>query len=687
MSLSSSTFATVDEAVNRLAGEFVLVRPGRDDGLIPSYSLLSEIADALGAVPSVAQQVLRTRATLDHLLDGAQPFDEVSLASLGNLIEWLPGAMAAVRAGTEAPVLEGDPARGTKEKSERLSFGGESRAEPVTLDRLLVVDLTENRDLLEEFHAEALDHLHQIESSLLMLDEEPRNREALDRMFRSFHTIKGVSGFLHLAPLQGLSHEVESLLDSARAGSLTLTPEIITTILHCRDAMQRLVRQVGIALEKGDPPEEIVPVEHLIASVRRLAERRQEGAVSIHKDPAARPGNSDKVTGADGDQGAPRTIRISTEKLDTMMEAVGELVIAQTQVVEASRALIGESPDLQQTIARLGRITRGLQNHAMALRMVPIRPLFQKMGRLVRDLTRQGNRKCSFQAIGADIEIDRSVVEDMADPLVHMIRNAMDHGIESPEERVASGKPESGMIVLRASQEGSHVRIDLSDDGRGIDPEVVFAKAVEKGIIPSNAVLSREEKLNLIFASGFSTAEAVTSLSGRGVGMDVVRRNIINLRGSVRIETAPGMGTTFRITLPLTLAIIDGVVVRVGADRFILPSANVQMAVRPDAGVISTVQGRGEVLDNRGRILPVHRLHRTFQIPGAIEDPTKGILLLVKTSDRVMALLVDEMVSKQEVVIKDLGGYMSRLPGITGGAILGDGRVALILNPDALVAA
>ena len=369
------------------------------------------------------------------------------------------------------------------------------------------------------------------------------------------------------------------------------------------------------------------------------------------------------------------------------MEAVGELVIAQTQVAEASRALVGVCPDLHQTVARLGRITRELQNHAMSLRMVPIRPLFQKMARLVRDLTRQGDKKCSFQVIGDEIEIDRTVVEDMADPLVHMIRNSMDHGIESPEQRIASGKPESGMIVLKASQEGSHVQLELSDDGAGIDPERVFAKAVEKGLIQPGAVLSRDEKLNLIFASGFSTADTVTSLSGRGVGMDVVRRNISSLRGTIRIETAPGMGTTFRITLPLTLAIIDGVVVRVGGDRFILPSANVQMAVRPDAGVISTVQGRGEVLDNRGRILPVHRLHRTFQIPGAIEDPTKGILLLVKTSDRVTALLVDEMVSKQEVVIKDLGGYISRLPGIAGGAIMGDGQIALILDPESLVAA
>lgn len=687
MSLSSLRFAAVDETVNRLAGEFVLARPGRDDGLIPSFSLISELADALASHPSLAQPVLQMRAALEDLLDQACAFDEVSLAALGRLIEWLPGAMAAVRAGVEVPLFGSNQPCGINGESVGSGSRTQTPAEPVTLDRLLVLDLVENRELLEEFHSEALDHLQEIESSLLVLDGDPRNREALDRMFRSFHTIKGVAGFLHLAPLQGLSHEVESLLDSARSGRLALTPSMITTVLDCRDAMQRMVALVGGALEKESQPGEIVPVEHLIEAVRRHAAPHQEERISGRQEPAARRGNAGDSSGAGKDQEATRTIRICTERLDTVMEAVGELVIAQTQVAEASRALVGVCPDLHQTVARLGRITRELQNHAMSLRMVPIRPLFQKMARLVRDLTRQGDKKCSFQVIGDEIEIDRTVVEDMADPLVHMIRNSMDHGIESPEQRIASGKPESGMIVLKASQEGSHVQLELSDDGAGIDPERVFAKAVEKGLIQPGAVLSRDEKLNLIFASGFSTADTVTSLSGRGVGMDVVRRNISSLRGTIRIETAPGMGTTFRITLPLTLAIIDGVVVRVGGDRFILPSANVQMAVRPDAGVISTVQGRGEVLDNRGRILPVHRLHRTFQIPGAIEDPTKGILLLVKTSDRVTALLVDEMVSKQEVVIKDLGGYISRLPGIAGGAIMGDGQIALILDPESLVAA
>jgi len=242
-------------------------------------------------------------------------------------------------------------------------------------------------------------------------------------------------------------------------------------------------------------------------------------------------------------------------------------------------------------------------------------------------------------------------------------------------------------VTLKAFHQGSNIHIELSDDGKGIDHERIYAKAVEKGVIPAGTQMSRDEVLALIFAPGFSTAEKVTSVSGRGVGMDVVRRNIEKLRGKVEIDTQVGRGTIFRIKLPLTMAIIDGLVVRVGSDRFILPSTSVQMALRPAAAAITTVHGRGEVLEHRGRILPIHRLNRRFQIPGGIENPTDGIIVLVETSDRLTALLVDEMVSKQEVVIKNLGGLLSNLPGIAGGAILGDGNIALILDPASLFAA
>jgi two-component system chemotaxis sensor kinase CheA len=323
----------------------------------------------------------------------------------------------------------------------------------------------------------------------------------------------------------------------------------------------------------------------------------------------------------------------------------------------------------------------------MALRMIPIKPTFQKMERLARDLARSCVKKVQFTTAGDETELDRTVVEEIADPLVHMVRNAMDHGLEPAEERLAAGKPEAGTVHLSAYHQGSNIVIELRDDGRGINPDKIYRKAVEKGIIAPNATLSREEIFALIFAPGFSTAEKVTAVSGRGVGMDVVKRNIEKLRGKIEIESEVGKGSVFKIKLPLTMAIIDGLVVRVGQDKFILPATSVQMALRPAPEHISTVQGSGEVMDLRGRILPLHRLHRRFNIPADVEKPWEGIVVIIEHSGRTSALLVDEMISKQEVVIKNLGSFMQGLPGVAGGAILGDGNIALILDPASILQA
>jgi two-component system chemotaxis sensor kinase CheA len=323
----------------------------------------------------------------------------------------------------------------------------------------------------------------------------------------------------------------------------------------------------------------------------------------------------------------------------------------------------------------------------MSLRMIPIKPSFQKMERLARDLARECGKKVSFSTSGGDTELDRTVVEEIADPLVHMVRNAIDHGIERPEARVAAGKPETGELHLKAFHQGSNIVIELRDDGRGIDPAKVLARARAQGLVAENASLSNEEIFALIFLPGFSTAEKVTTVSGRGVGMDVVKRNIEKLRGKIEITSETGRGSTFRVKLPLTMAIIDGLVVRVGRDRFILPSTSVQRALRPARANISTVQGRGELLDLRGRLVPVHRLHRRFGIPADAENPWDGIVVIVEHSGKTSALLVDEMVSKQEVVIKSLGAFMQGLPGVAGGAILGDGNIALILDPGSLLLA
>ncbi|MBL9215990.1 MAG: chemotaxis protein CheA [Opitutaceae bacterium] len=695
MSLSSDLFAAIEQTANRLATELVLAAPGRDDGLVPTYSLVSELCEQCMLEPRLREPLAAIQAELDRRLEAAQPFDADCLGRLRCLVEWLPAALAALKFGADPqPLASARPAATTPAPA--------ATSEPVpTADVLLELNLGENRELLAEFHAEAVDHLQQIEAALLALEHQPDDPEALSSIFRSFHTIKGNAGFLGLVPMHTLAHEVETLLDLARNHRLRLNSAVITEILRSRDALQELTQQVALALERGVLPSQVIPVGHLIRAVKLLAESR---GVSPAAAPAAAPGPAaptvvplpvasalaaDHAPAAVG--GAPKaashTVRVSTDKLDSIMDVVGELVIVQSQLIETARRHGDDGSPLQRNVAQLGRITKELQHTAMALRMIPIKPTFQKMERLVRDLARDFDKKVEFVTEGEDTELDRTVVEEIGDPLVHMVRNALDHGLETTAGRLAAGKPETGTVHLRAYHQGSNIVIELRDDGRGIDPDRIYRKAVEKGVIAAGAVLAREEIFALIFAPGFSTAEKVTAVSGRGVGMDVVKRNIEKLRGKIEIDSTVGRGSTFKIRLPLTMAIIDGLVVRVGADRFILPSTTVQVALRPAREHVTTVQGRGEVLDLRGRLLPLHRLHRRFGIPGDAQQPWEGIVVVVESSGRVCALLVDEMISKQEVVIKSLGAFMQGLPGVAGGAILGDGNIALILDPGSLLQA
>ncbi len=704
MPISSDQLARIDETLNRLATESILAQAGRDDGLVPAFSLLGDIRDLCAAEPALAEPILAVRAVLEKLLDAAQPFDEPSLGELRWLVEWLPVAIECGRTGQPVPPFGAQPAPAV----EAVPAAASTSAAAAPADAVLDLHIDENRELLGEFHSEAVDHLQQIEAALLALDHQPDDPEALNSIFRSFHTIKGNAGFLGLMPMHTLAHEVESLLDLARNHKLRLNAAIITEILRSRDALQALTQQIARALEKGHLPDQVVPVAHLIAAVKQLAANPHATiapatgpapvAMAEVPPPAEEPGESVVVPMpvAPGEASGPRpvgvtkaaastTVRVNTEKLDSLMDVVGELVIVQSQLIESSRQGGEGSSLLQRNVAQLARIAKELQHTAMSLRMIPIKPAFQKMERLARDLARDFDKKVAFATSGEDTELDRTVIEEIGDPLVHMVRNALDHGLETPADRVAAGKPETGTLHLKAYHQGGSIVIELQDDGRGIDPEKILAKARAQGLVAANATPSREETMNLIFLPGFSTAAKVTAVSGRGVGMDVVRRNIEKLRGKIEISSAVGHGSTFKVKLPLTMAIIDGLIVRVGGDRFILPSTSVQRALRPSREHISTIHGRGEVLDLRGKFVPVHRLHHRFGIPHEAENPWEGIVVIVENGGRLSALLVDEMVSKQEVVIKNLGAFMQNVPGVSGGAILGDGNIALILDPASLL--
>jgi two-component system chemotaxis sensor kinase CheA len=321
----------------------------------------------------------------------------------------------------------------------------------------------------------------------------------------------------------------------------------------------------------------------------------------------------------------------------------------------------------------------------MSLRMIPIRGVFQKMSRVVRDIGVKHNKKVNFVLSGEDTELDRGVVEELNDPLLHMIRNSMDHGIETPEKRAAAGKTPQGTLNLRAYHQGGNIVVEVEDDGAGLSRERILKKAIERGLATPEDQLSDEDVFKFIFAAGFSTAEKITDLSGRGVGLDVVRRNIERLRGRVEIESKLGQGTKFKISLPLTLAIIDGFIVKVGEERFIIPTLSVRESFRPQAGMVSKIQNRAEVVNVRGRLIPLLRLGEAFG-QGGPRDVTDGIAVVVESGANVRCLLVDALLNKQEVVIKNLNDMMTHKNRmLAGAAILGDGRVGLILDVSALV--
>ena len=359
------------------------------------------------------------------------------------------------------------------------------------------------------------------------------------------------------------------------------------------------------------------------------------------------------------------------------------------------QSLIYEDPSLQgvgderfkRNLAQLRRITTELQRGAMSMRMVPIRQTFQKMSRLVRDLSKRSGKQVELVLAGEDTELDRRVVEDINDPLMHMVRNSLDHGIEQAAARVAAGKRETGRLSLRAFHQGGNIVIEIADDGAGLNADRILKKAREKGLVAADAELAPADIYQLIFAPGFSTAEQITEISGRGVGMDVVRRNIEALRGRIEIHSEAGVGTTFIIRLPLTLAILDGLLVSVGGERFVVPTFAVRESLRPASSQVHTIKGEPRLIQVRDELLPLVWLTELFDVPGQAVDPTSGTVVVIEEDRRRIGLVVDNLVAKQEVVVKNLGGAFADVRGVAGGAILGDGRIGLILDAHGIVSA
>ena len=717
----------------------------------PIGDVLEQLTAACAAAPEpirqavtacrhwVAEDAARGQLTAETIraINDWQPW-MVAAALAWDRGQPLAGMPAAWAAAAEAGLFSGNASGGAASGAS----GGRSSSEVAPAGETLdVTVLPEGFDdeMTELFCAESQDLLQEVEQGVLVLERNPADAASIDVVFRVFHTFKGNAGVLKLVVLQRLTHELESVLDAARRGKLVLGREAIDLILAGADVLRRYVAEILAQLAGHDRGRSIpLPIPDLIERVQRLlsdrspalsaaakpavstpapapppapahaAQRLSQAAVPVA--PLAAPVTSPASVSAQlpvsapapaapatpamlaaaapvTPVAAPGSVRVDTLKLDGLIDLVGELVVAQSLVVQSPELTTVGSAELTRCLGQLRGITSDLQRTAMSLRMVPIGGTFRRMARLVRDLAVELGKEIDLRLEGEETELDRTLVEELADPLVHMIRNSADHGIELPAARVAAGKPPTGTITLRAFHQGGFIVIKIEDDGRGLSAERIRAKAVERGLVQPDEPLERADILDLIFRPGFSTAEQITGLSGRGVGMDVVRRGIEGIRGKVDVSSVEGRGTTFTLSVPLTLAIIDGLIVGVGDQRYIVPTLSVRESFRLTPGAVTTIQGRGEVVEVRGRLTPMLRLGRFLGDPGPVAPAagSEGIVVVVESGQDCRCLLVDDLLGKQVVVIKSLGDMFRGRTAFAGAAILGDGRVGLILDVNALV--
>lgn len=585
----------------------------------------------------------------------------------------------------------------------------ESRAETTPWD-------DETLAVAAEFLQESEEGLAQVDQILLEVEQQGVTDENVNAMFRVFHTIKGVAGFLELHETSELAHATETLLGKVREHALGLDSAVLDRLFNATTQMRALMDAIRAAVKAGHRPEAMAP--QTAEALRSPAGGRQaemlqaagaeqvnaaKGTVETSEDRPEKsalvdrrvpdPVSASPPLDGQGAAEAPATrdgraselkevVKVDVKRVDNLVELIGELVIVESMIVNSPAIVELASPALRKQLAQMSKITRDLQDIGTSMRMIPVRGVFQKMARMVRDLSRSSGKVVRAVLRGENTEVDRSMVEQISDPLLHMIRNAVDHGIEERTARQSAGKDPEGRIELRAFHRGGTVVIEVVDDGRGLDRESILATARERGIIAPQYQPSDQEIDNMVFAPGFSTAKQVSKLSGRGVGMDVVKRNVEAIRGKVKIDSVPGQGTTFTMTLPLTLGIIDGMLATCGAEHYIVSSLSVVDLVRPKRTDILPVTGKGELVRSRQETIPLLRLDRLLEVEGALQDPTEALVVVVDSRGRKIGLLVDSVVAQQQVVIKALGAGLPGSKYLAGSAILSDGRVGLILDTD-----
>ncbi|MBF0288924.1 MAG: chemotaxis protein CheA [SAR324 cluster bacterium] len=573
---------------------------------------------------------------------------------------------------------------------------------------------------LGSFVSSAEELLETAEGAILVLERlggEVDNQEYLHSILRSFHTIKGNAGFLGLALIERLSHKAETVLEEMKEGKLTLDEQSTQVILEVIDVLRegtvalaqglqcdatrfeetetKLIAfsanptllgniMVEMGTVKPDDVEEALDQQksslgNILVKMGKANPQDVEKALETQntrqkKTPAAKP-SSIKA----------QDIRVGLDKLDKLIDLVGELVISETMIAHHPALESNELEDLRNMIRQLDRYIRELQETAMSMRMVPVSSVFQKMVRVVHDTSKKLGKQVDLKMVGEKTEVDKTLVEQVADPLLHLIRNAVDHGVEMPGDRKAAGKSSNGTIRLEAQHVGNEVWIIIDDDGKGLSRDVILGKAKEKGMVGDDGEsLADEDVWKLILEPGFSTKEAVTDLSGRGVGMDVVKQNIEKLRGSISIESKLGSGSIFTLKIPLTLTIIDGLLIRVANTSYALPTTTIKETLQPqDSQVTKTMDGT-EMLRLREKMLPILRLHTLYHLDTKITELSKGMILVIEQSDQMFCIFVDSVLGQQQIVVKGLPQAMVNVPHLSGCTILGNGQVGLILDASSL---
>jgi two-component system chemotaxis sensor kinase CheA len=572
----------------------------------------------------------------------------------------------------------------------------------------------EMAEIVESFIVESNEILEKLGRDLLELEKEPGNAELHNVIFRAVHTLKGTSSFLGFEQMTGLSHKFEDVLNKIRRGEIQVTPEKMDVMFEGFDVLKILLQRIE------DKNGEVVELDTVVRKLEEIAQGKsvqetvrpevpaggtfatEEKEVNVEE--AAHPPDAQMETGDDrdtrpqqaaGSQGAQTTqpraadssIRVDVARLDALMNLVGELVLGRnrlSQIAHQAGEEYGSLPvarELAETNSHIDFITTELQMAVMKTRMLPISKVFNKLPRLIREVTKEMGKEIDLVLVGEDTELDKTLIEELNDPMVHLMRNAADHGVETPHERIALGKPARGAVTVKAAHEGNHIVISVEDDGKGMNPDVLKKKAVEKGMLTEAQAreLTAPEAFNLIFAPGFSTAQKVTNVSGRGVGMDVVRTNIQKLKGTIDIDSEPNKGSKFTIRLPLTLAIIQALLVEANKEIFSIPLDSVLEVVRVNEKEISTINGR-PVIRLRNSVLPLARLGEVLSsgVNGNHDDAM--YIVVVGLAEQRLGIVVDSLLGQKEVVIKSIGEYLGNIRGIAGSTILGDGRVIMIID-------